>query len=263
MSDFVGRESFLSAVSKYQPTRAIVLGSGMASALNHMRSVCSVSWGDWPGINARPGVRGHAGILNLNVGEHGPFLVIKGRLHRYEGHSVGLTTRMATELAKLRIRQLVLTCATGGIHPEMEPGSLARIEGLIDMTDAGAWRKWAWEKGKAQGELIPYSALAASLAKGANDCGVRIGSTTLAQVLGPTYETRAEIKVLKSLGAGLVGMSSGHEWRAAVSAGIDTQIVALVANWACGICPGKINHEAVSRESAKHAARMGMVLSAP
>ena len=263
MSDFVGREMFLSSVFKYKPTRAIVLGSGMASTLDHMRSVCSVSWEEWPGINVRPGVSGHAGTLNLNIGELGPFLVIKGRLHRYEGRAVGLTTKIATELTKLGIRELVLTCATGGILPEMEPGALARIECLIDMTDAGAWRKWAWEFGAIGGEIIPSSPLAESLSLGATRYGTRLGTTTLAQVVGPAYETKAEIQMLRSIGAGVVGMSSGHEWRAAVSVGIDTQIVALVTNWACGICPEKIDHEAVVRESAKQAARMGAILSAP
>lgn len=262
MSDFVGRELFLSAVSKHKPTRAIVLGSGMAKALDHMRSVCSVSWEEWPGINARPGVRGHAGTLNLNIGGQMACLVIKGRLHRYEGHGMGLTTKVATELATLGIRELVLTCATGGIHPGMGPGTLVRISGLIDMTDAGAWRKWAWESQNACWEVIPASPLAESLAIGASRCGIRLGATTLAQVIGPAYETKAEIQMLRLFGAGVVGMSSGHEWRAAVSAGIDTQIVALVTNWACGINKEKIDHVAVVRESAKLAGPMGAMLSA-
>lgn len=175
---------------------------------------------------------------------------------------MGKTTEIVNALGQLGIRELVLTCATGGIHPDMEPGTLARVDGLIDMTDAGAWRKWAWESVPIGFEAIRNSALAASLERGAEDSGNRLANTTLAQMLGPSYETKAEIEMLRLLGAGVVGMSSGHEWRAARLAGLDSQILALVTNWACGLRPEKIDHGKVVRESAHYACRLGAILTA-
>ena len=263
MSDLSGRDSFLSAVSRHRPVRAIVLGSGMSSAFDQMSSICSVFWDEWPGLHARPSVKGHAGTVNLKIGCQGmACIVITGRLHRYEGHAVGLTTQMVIALAELGIRELVLTCATGGIDPLLGPGKLARIKGLIDMTDVGAWRKWAWGDLNCMEEKVAYSPLAESLAKGAAQGGLDLGQGTLAQVLGPAYETKAEIQMLRSLGAGLVGMSSGHEWRVAASMGMDAQIVALVTNWACGVCLEKIDHDAVIKESARQSTRLGAILTA-
>lgn len=171
------------------------------------------------------------------------------------------TSEIVSALPQLGIRELVLTCATGGIHPEMEPGTLARAEGLVDMTDFGAWRKWAWEIAPTGLEAIQGSALAASLERGAKDCGYRLVPTTLAQTIGPTYETKAEIGMLRYMGVGVVGMSSGHEWRAARMAGMDSQIIALVTNWACGLGPEKIDHGKVMLESAHNALRLGAILT--
>lgn len=253
MSEPVSREKFLEAVGLHRPRRAIVLGSGMAGAMDHAREICSISWADWPGIPVRPGIGGHSGKLTLRVNDQGwPCLVAGGRLHRYEGHSTGMTTRLAKALGDLGMRELVLACATGGIKPGLCPGKVVRVSRLIDMNDAGAWRKWAWEGGKPVSEEIPPTPLAKALANGMSGAGLRLEETTLAQMPGPAYETKAEIRMLGSLGAGVVGMSSGHEWRAAKAAGLDTQILALVTNWACGVGAWKIDHGSVLQESMRY-----------
>jgi purine-nucleoside phosphorylase len=80
------------------------------------------------------------------------------------------------------------------------------------------------------------------------------------QMKGPTYETRAEIRMLRNWGASMVGMSSGHEWKAALGVGLDVQVLSLVTNWACGVMPGKIDHAAVVRESGAHATRLARLV---
>lgn len=240
----------------------MVLGSGMSRATDHLREHMTVSWADWPGIGEAPGVSGHGGSISIKTASDGwACLVVGGRLHRYEGYSTAVTTRLVRELPGLGITEVVLTCATGGINPAMPPGTIVHVSRLLDMTDPGLWRVKAWGVGEMPAESIPTTPLAYCLNTGLVRTGNPVGPATLAQMSGPSYETMAEINMLRHMGADLVGMSSGHEWRAGTIAGLDVRIVALVTNWACGLETGVIHHGDVVQNSLLYSENVGAVIS--
>ncbi|MFM7539045.1 MAG: hypothetical protein ACKO9Z_05220 [Planctomycetota bacterium] len=262
MSEKAVREKFLGLVRRFRPVRAVVLGSGMSRATDHLRERMTATWADWPGIAEVPGVSGHGGSISIKTASDGwACLVVGGRLHRYEGHSTAVTTRMLRELPGLGITEVVLTCATGGINAAMSPGTIVQVSHLLDMTDPGLWRPQAWGIGDMPAEAIPATPLANRLNSGLERIGHRLGPATLAQMSGPSYETKAEINMLRRVGADVVGMSSGHEWRAGTLAGLDVRIVALVTNWACGLETGAIHHGHVVQNSLMYSANVGAVIS--
>lgn len=259
MSDKI---TFLHAVQLYRPSRAIVLGSGIACGFKEYPVLAEAPWSVWPGSIPTPHVVGHAGSLRIVESPSGsPVLLIGGRLHRYEGHASAVTTQLVRQLPELGCTELILTCATGGIDEQFGPGSIALITGWIDLALVEGYGKLAsLLQSNCLVEPVPDSALKQLLLAQANGAQENLKHGIVAQMSGPSYETRAEIRMLRNWGASMVGMSSGHEWKAARGVGLDVQVLSLVTNWACGVVPGKIDHSAVVRESGAHATRLARIV---
>jgi purine-nucleoside phosphorylase len=259
MSD---RTSFLHAVQFYRPSRAIVLGSGIACGFSKYPVLAEANWAVWPGSIPMPHVAGHAGSLRIvESPSRTPVLLIGGRLHRYEGHTTAVTTQLVRQLPELGCTELILTCATGGIDQQFGPGSIALVTGWIDM--ALVTRCPQLDSFLNNSRLVtpvPDSTLKQMILAQANVEQEDFKLGIVVQMKGPTYETRAEIRMLRNWGASMVGMSSGHEWKAALGVGLDVQVLSLVTNWACGVMPGKIDHAAVVRESGAHATRLARLV---
>lgn len=255
------RELFLKAVKSYRPIRAVVMGSGIASAFTHYPILAETPWNEWPGAIPMPHVVGHAGLLRIVKPPIGPpVLLIGGRLHRYEGHATAVTTRLIQQLPELGCRELILTCATGGIDERMAPGSVALVVGWIDMARPVQDETCSSLRDMQVVEHVPDSPLRQKVLKQALVNHEILNQGIAAQMMGPCYETRAEIRMIRSWGAAMVGMSSGHEWKAAIGVGLDVQVLSLITNWACGIVPGKIDHAGVVRESGIHAVRLATIV---
>lgn len=261
MSD---KTSFIRSVQFYRPARAIVLGSGIACGFNKYPVLAEAPWSIWPGSIPMPHVAGHAGLLRIVESPSSkPVLLIGGRLHRYEGHTTAVTTQLVRQLPELGCTELILTCATGGIEEQLGPGSIALVTGWIDMALVTGCRELdSFLSNNRLVTPVPDSSLKQMILAQANVGQKDLKQGIVAQMKGPTYETRAEIRMLRKWGASMVGMSSGHEWKAAIGVGLDVQALSLVTNWACGVVTGKIDHDAIVRESGAHATRLARLVMA-
>ena len=250
------------------PQVAAILGSGLGGFASRLQRSVSVPYGELPGFPISR-VAGHAG--RLVVGElpsaSGPVRValLQGRVHTYEGWTAAEVAFGARVLCSLGIRALVVTNAAGGINPGFGPGTLVRITDHLNMTGQNAL---SGENDDAVGPRFPdmgtaYDpALGAKLEAAAADAGVALGRGVYAGVAGPSYETPAEIRMLATLGADLVGMSTVHEVTAARHQGVPVAGLSVVTNPAAGLSRTRLTHEDVQAVAARAAAALEALLSA-
>ncbi len=207
------------------PELAVVLGSGLSSFAEDIEDARVIPYSEIPGMPA-PAVAGHRGAAILGAIGGTRAIVLSGRVHHYEGLPVSEVTfgvRLATELG---VRTLIITNASGGIDSGFEVGDLMLIADQISMV--GGPRRLVgktFHMGGAYSRRL--RALAREVALESNVPlreGVYMGS------LGPTYETPAEIRMARMLGASAVGMSTVTEVQAAIPAGLEVMGVALITN---------------------------------
>lgn len=234
--------AYLAGRVELSPKIAVILGSGLGAFADELSDRTEVPYTeipDWP----VPTAAGHAGKLVFGSLNSLPVAVMAGRNHLYEGYTPSQVTLGVRVLAEMGVRSLVLTNAAGGINTSYSRGGLVLISdhinlqgsnpltgpasGFPDMTDAYSpeYRKIAKE---AAGEL-----------------GIRLAEGVYAAMLGPSYETPAEIRFLRGIGADLVGMSTVPEVIAARKLGVNVLAISCVTNMAAGILPQKIDHEEV------------------
>lgn len=233
---------------------AVVLGSGWAPAVAQLGDpVAVVPMAELPGFSA-PTAEGHGGqVLSLHVGDH-RVLVFVGRIHAYEGHELRDVVHPVRTACAAGVRTIVLTNAAGGLRDDYSVGQPVLISDhlnltarsplvgaqFVDLTDAYSPRLRALAR-----EIDP------SLAEG-----------VYAALPGPNYETPAEIRMLRTLGADLVGMSTVHETIAARAAGAQVLAVSLVTNLAAGMTGQPLSHAEVLEAGRQSATRMGSLLGA-
>jgi purine-nucleoside phosphorylase len=236
---------------------ALVLGSGMAPVTERIRQRATVSFADAPGL-AAPTVAGHHGqIIAGDLGGR-PVLAFTGRLHFYEGHSWEQVVRPVEVAAELGARVLVLTNASGGIAESLEPGS------LMALTDHVEWnRPFAWRQPGPGARPSPYSAtLLDRLERTATAAGVALHRGVYLSVTGPSYETPAEIRAMRTCGAYAVGMSTTREALLGAELGLDVVAISCVANRAAGLSGGPLSHKEVLEVVASASSRLATLLEA-
>jgi purine-nucleoside phosphorylase len=185
-------------------------------------------------------VAGHEG--NVHLGRLGgvPVLVQEGRVHRYEGWTARVVARSVRCYARLGIRGFVLCNAAGGLRRDWPPGTLMRISDQINLQGGTPLAHAEARRGN------PYDpAFGAVLERAARSAGVRIERGTYAGLLGPSYETAAEVRLLRSIGADAVGMSTVAEALAAAAAGGRVVGLSLITNHAAGLAQGPLTHDDV------------------
>lgn len=234
---------FIAAKSAIKPVVAIVLGSGLGGFADEMTAAVRISYNDIPHF-ARSTAIGHAGQLVLgNIGEW-PVVVMQGRVHLYEGYTVQNVVFPMRVFARMGVRAVVMTNAAGGINLEYGQGRLVVIKDhinlqgqnplvghedprFIDMTEAysKSYRKMAVEAGKK--------------------LGIDLAEGVYVAVLGPSYETPAEIRFFRTIGADLVGMSTVPEVIVARQMGMKVLAISCVTNMAAGVTEAQINHQEV------------------
>jgi purine-nucleoside phosphorylase len=233
---------------------ALVLGSGLgglADRLQNARAIESAEIDEMP----RSAVAGHAG--RLIVGEIGGerVLVQQGRVHLYEGHSAHEATRFVRALARMGCQLIVLTNAAGGLRRDWPVGSLMRVTDHINLQ--GATPLGTSERGAA----TPYDeTVGAALSRGAKDAGVPLYGGVYVGLRGPSYETPAEIRDLRRMGASAVGMSTVAEALAAYAAGMRVAAVSCITNHAAGIADRPLSHADVLEVGSRAAEKLGDVL---
>lgn len=225
---------------------AIVLGSGLGAIAGRMHAVRRLSYRDIPGFPASA-VAGHHG--ELVAGRLGGCAVLcqSGRFHAYEGHPPEVVALPVRLFADLGIERLVLTNASGGIATRLVAGTLMLITDQINLTFQNPLHGAVREGEPRFPDMsAPFDPDLTELARrSARTLGIRLEEGVYAGVMGPSYETPAEIRMLRSLGADAVGMSTVLEVVAARAAGLRCTAVSVVSNRAAGLGAGKLSHQDV------------------
>jgi purine-nucleoside phosphorylase len=232
---------------------AIVLGSGWAPAVAALGSATAVlPMAELPGF-APPTAVGHTGqVLSVVIGGHRA-LVLAGRLHPYEGHDLLHVVHPVRAACAAGARVVVLTNAAGGLRPDFEVGQPVLISDHLNLTARSPL------VGPQFVDLV--DAYAPRLRALAHEIDPALAEGVYAGLPGPHYETPAEIRMLRVLGADLVGMSTVHETIAARAAGAEVLGVSLVTNLAAGITGEPLSHVEVLAAGAAAATRMGSLLA--
>jgi purine-nucleoside phosphorylase len=242
---------------------AIVLGSGLTAASASLTGVRSIDYAQLPCFPETT-VAGHPGRLLFGSMAGRNALVLCGRVHAYEGYApaeIGFGVRVA---AALGVGTVVVTNVAGGIEPGLAVGEIVCIRDHLNLTGlsplAGANDERLGPRFVDMTDTYTPAlrVLAAQVAQALGGKPLREG--VYAGMCGPSYETPAEVRMLRTLGADLVGMSTVHEVIAARHAGLKVLGLSLVANPAAGILSTPLRHEDVTSAAAGGAARMGELL---
>jgi purine-nucleoside phosphorylase len=246
------------------PRLAIVLGSGLGGVLDLLDAEprIAIPYGEIPHIPVAA-VAGHAGELVAGVVAGIPTLLLSGRAHAYEGWSQRQATILLRACLSLGIGTLIVTNAAGGIDPEFDPGDVMLISDVINLSGDNPLAgpnidrfgpRFVSMTDALDADLRVRARAAASRA------GVSLREGVYLMLAGPNYETRAELRMLRTLGADAVGMSTVPEVLVARQQGVRVLGFSLVANKATPEMEGEVTHEEVLAMGAIGAARLLAVL---
>ena len=218
---------------------AFVLGSGLGAFADRIQNARVISYEDIPGM-PRSSVPGHAG--KLVVGELSGVKVVcqQGRVHLYEGWSVEEATRCVRALCAIGVESVLLTNAAGGANADWTIPTLMLIEDHLNFQGR------AYVAPSQAGFLNPYDTkLGQALNQASKETGVELRRGVYAGLLGPTYETPAEVRMFAKMGASAIGMSTVNEALAASANGARVAAISCITNFGAGITGEKLNHEEV------------------
>lgn len=235
-----------------RPRIGVVLGSGLGAFAERVDNAVVIPYGEIPGF-AESGVAGHAGRLVLGEVEGTPIAVMQGRVHGYEGHSVGEVVFPVRTLCRLGVEALVVTNAAGCIEPGWAPGDLMLITDQINLSGTNAL---TGANDDRLGERFPdmssaYRPVLQQIARDvAREIDIPLREGVYVGVSGPSYETPAEVRMLRLLGAHAVGMSTVNEVIAATHMGVACLGVSCLTNMAAGILDQPLSHAEVTETAA-------------
>jgi purine-nucleoside phosphorylase len=230
-----------------RPKVAIVLGTGLGGFAGRLADQVAIPYSEIPHF-PRPTVEGHAGRLVLGSFAGTPLAVMQGRVHAYEGYTPGQVIFPIRVLARLGIKTLIVTNAAGGIRTDLAPGQLVLINDHINYT---GYNPLAGPNDPRLGERFfdmsdAYARRLRQLAhRAAAAAGITLPEGVYLGLTGPSFETPAEIRAFRTLGADLVGMSTVHEVIAARHLGMEVLGFSSVTNMAAGVLDEPINHAEV------------------
>jgi len=243
----------------WRPAVAIVLGSGLGGAAerllnespssqNSRQHLAAVNTSDIPGL-APSHVAGHRGQIAAGFVKGTPVLFQQGRIHAYEGHSVHAVTATVSLFKGLGCQTLILTNAAGGIHPNFRPGDLMLIRDHLRMPAnlSVACTRLPPLKNSTRCPWTP-SLLNTAISTPAN---LRVHSGTYAMMPGPAYETPAEVRMLRTLGADAVGMSTVPEALKAAALGMQVLGISCITNVAAGLQNQTLSHSEVTDTASR------------
>jgi xanthosine phosphorylase len=241
-----------------RPRVGVVLGSGLGAVAEAVRDPTEIPYEDLPGF-PRPTVEGHGG--RAVVGEIGgvPVALLQGRAHLYEGGDVEELRDPVRALSAAGAEMLVLTNAAGSLREEVGPGALMLITDHVNMSGTNVLT------GPNEDELGPRfpslrdaydPGLRAELQAAAGELGIELAEGVYLAVAGPSFETPAEIRAFRALGADAVGMSTVHETIVARHCGMRVAAVSAITNYAEGMADEPLSHEQTLRDAARAAQKL-------
>jgi purine-nucleoside phosphorylase len=246
------------------PDVAIVLGSGLGDFATSLLDAVTSPYRDIPNWPASA-VVGHAGQLVVGTVAGRRVAALCGRAHYYEGHDLGTVTFATRALGLLGVKLLILTNAAGGINIDFKPGTLMLIEDHINLM---ANNPLVGPNDERFGPRFPdlsevYSKRLRQLAReAAREAGVPLARGVYVALLGPSYETPAEIRFLRTIGADAVGMSTVPEAIAARHMGLEVLGISCITNAAAGVLPQPLVHDEVMEVARRVRGQFSAVLEA-
>ncbi|MEO0812144.1 MAG: purine-nucleoside phosphorylase, partial [Myxococcota bacterium] len=236
-----------------EPSVAVVLGSGLGAFAAEVSDAVRIPYGEIPNFPVSS-VTGHAGELVLGELKGVPVAVMSGRLHFYEGHSLAAVTLPTRVLGGLGAKKLLVTNAAGGVNPNFPPGTLMVITDHINLTGNNPLMGPNDDRlGPRFPDMSePYSREGQeALRAAAAAVGVTVTEGVYCGVLGPSYETPAEVRMLQRLGGDAVGMSTVPEVIVANHAGMNVAGLSLITNAAAGLTEEKLSHADVKEQAGQ------------
>ena len=230
-----------------RPRLAIVLGSGLSTLIKDIDQVTSIPFSKIPHF-PQPLVQGHSGTMEIGYLDKKPLIVMKGRVHLYEGYSIHQVVYPTRCLSHLGVKSLILTNAAGGIAPHMQPGHLMLIKDHINLTGDNPL---IGPNDPALGPRFPdmsqpYNRKLITLAKDIlSQSSLPHSEGVYCGTLGPSYETPSEVEFIQKIGGHAVGMSTVPETIAAVHMGVRVCGMSCISNLATGIANHPLSHEKV------------------
>jgi purine-nucleoside phosphorylase len=245
-----------------RPTTAIVLGSGLGHLAERLVAPIRMPYRELPGF-PEPGVQGHAG--ELVVGELAGHSVLcqSGRFHAYEGHAAATVALPVRLFSAIGIDTLLLTNAAGGIRRSFRPGTLMLIADQVNLSFRNPLIGRVLDGETRFPDMsAPYDAgLRAAAHRIARSCGIALEDGVYGGVMGPSYETPAEIRMLERIGVDAVGMSTVLEVVAARARGMRCLGVSIIANLASGISPVPLSHGEVMQTASVSGEALGRLIT--
>ncbi|AWB45066.1 purine-nucleoside phosphorylase [Paenibacillus sp. CAA11] len=245
--------AYIRSVSNAEPEIGLILGSGLGVLADHIEEPTTIAYGDIPHF-PQSTVEGHAGELMIGKVGGRTVVLMKGRFHMYEGYGPELTAFPVRVMKELGVSKLLVTNAAGGVNTGYQPGDLMLISDHLNLTGKNPL---IGPNDPAFGPRFPdmsqaYSPRLRAIAKQAaekND--VQLQEGVYAGLLGPNYETPAEIVMLRTLGADAVGMSTVSEVIVASHAGLEVLGISCISNMAAGILDQPLSHHEVMETTEK------------
>jgi purine-nucleoside phosphorylase len=245
--------AYIRSKSTLQPEAGVILGSGLGNVVDAIDVETSIPYADIPGAKAST-VMGHQGRLILGRAKQFPVAVMQGRVHFYEGHEMHEVMFLARVLGRLGVKKLIVTNAAGGINTAFAPGDLMLISDHINLMGVNPLRGPNFDD---LGVRFPdmteaYSESLRALAREvAAEQGLKVQEGVYLALSGPTYETPAEIRAFRVLGADAVGMSTAPEVIAATHMQIPVLGISCITNMAAGILKQKLTHQEVMETTSR------------
>lgn len=239
--------AYIQSKTEVNPEVGLILGSGLGILADLIQDGISIPYQDIPHFPVST-VEGHDGELLLGTIEGRAVVMMKGRFHMYEGYGPEVTAFPVRVMKELGVTSLLVTNAAGGVNTSYEPGDLMLISDHLNLTGKNPL---VGPNDAALGVRFPdmsegYSRRLRSLLKDtAAAKGIQVQEGVYAGLLGPTYETPAEIRMLRTLGADAVGMSTVSETIVARHAGLEVLGISCISNMAAGILDQPLSHDEV------------------
>lgn len=243
------------------PKTALVLGSGLGGLVDEVEGAVRIPYGDLPGF-PKSGVTGHAGAVVAGRLSGTPVLMLAGRAHYYE-HANPAAMRPALEaLAGIGIDKLLLTNAAGSLEPDMPPGSVMLITDHINFSGTNPLFGEPSDR-RFVGLTNAYDAgLRAAIERAAEKTGTPLHKGVYMWFSGPSFETPAEIRMARVMGANAVGMSTVPEVILARFLGLRVAACSVVTNLAAGMTGGELSHQETKDMAPLGGKRLAAILTA-
>ena len=250
---FEETKKYIKGAKTNEPEVGIILGSGLGFLVEEIQNPILLPYNDIPHFPVTT-VEGHKGQLAIGKFENKNVVMMQGRFHYYEGYSMEDVVYPVRVMGQLGIKNLIITNAAGGVNVGFKPGDLMLIEDHINLMGTNPL---IGPNISQFGERFPDMSEAYNLGlrelavATAKDMAINVHKGVYAGVTGPNYETPAEIRYLRAIGADAVGMSTVPEVIAANHMGINILGISCITNMAAGVLPEKLNHDEVVETANK------------